>query len=133
MDRPLLNANQQRRVATHLRLLREDLEDVAGWPELARPGEPYVALCALVARLLEEVVALERDLALPAHQPPPLRRRVGAIAEVWASSIEDIKARHLRAYGHVHPDLGPELDPRADEIVRLLVQMADLAGRLPER
>ena len=36
MDRTLLNPNQQRRVATHLRLLREDLQDVASWPELAR-------------------------------------------------------------------------------------------------
>ena len=133
MDRPLLNPNQQRRVATHLRLLREDLEDVAAWPELARDGEPYAALRDVVARLVEEVTALGRRLHLPAHEPPPLRRRVMAIAEVWASSIEDIKARHLRAYGQVQPGLAQALDPRADDVVRLLQRMADLAGALPDR
>jgi hypothetical protein len=133
VDRPLLNPNQQRRVATHLRLLREDLEDVAAWPELARGGEPYGALREIVARLLEDVASLGRRLDLPAHEPPPLRRRVMAIAEVWASSIEDIKARHLGAYGEVQPGLAQSLDPPADDIVQLLQRMADLAGGLPDR
>ncbi len=133
MDRPLLNANQQRRVATHLRMLREDVDDVAGWPELRRPGEPYDGLRAVIARLDAAVDALGRLLALPAHDAPPLRRRVQATAEVWASSMEDVKARHLKAYGRVHPELADTLDPRVDELVTLLQQMADLAGRLPDR
>lgn len=133
MERPLLNSNQQRRVATHLRLLREDLEDVAAWPELGRTGEPYDGLRAVLARLHDAVVALGAALELPAHSPPPLRRRVMATAEVWASSIEDVKARQLRAYGAVHPGLADVLDPAADEIVRLLQTMAALANRLPDR
>jgi len=129
----LLNANQQRRIATHLRLLREDLEDAAGWRELQRPGPPYDALREIMASLVEAVTSLERDLALPAHRPPPLRRRVQAIAEVWASSMEDVKARHLGAYGRVHPDLAATLDPRVDAIVQRLEAMTALAGGLPER
>jgi len=133
VDRPLLNANQQRRLGTHLRMLREDLDDVAGWPELSRPGEPYASLRAVIARLAAAVASLGQSLALPAHDAPPLRRRVQATAEVWASGMEDVKARHLKAYGRVHPDLAGVLDPRVDEIVRMLQQMADLAGRLPDR
>ncbi|HTT69371.1 MAG TPA: hypothetical protein VMF70_15210 [Gemmatimonadales bacterium] len=133
MDRGLLNANQQRRVATHLRLLAEDCADLAGWPELQRPGEPYASLRALIGRLAEAVAALGRSLDLPAHQAPPLRRRVMATAEVWASSMEDVKSRHLKAYGRVHPELGRELDPRVDEIVAMLREVADLADRLPDR
>ena len=133
MDRSLLNANQQRRIATHLRLLREDLEDVGAWPELGRPGEPYDALRAVIARLGEAVATLGRELALPSHEAPPLRRRVQATAEVWASSMEDLKARHLKAYGRVHPDLSQLLDPRVDEIVTLLERLADLSDRLPDR
>ena len=129
----LLNANQQRRIATHLRLLREDLEDVAGWPELQRPGAPYDALRGIVAGLVQLVAKLESDLALPAHRPPPLRRRVQAIAEVWASSMEDVKTRHLGAYGRVNPDLAAALDPRVDAIVERLQALADLAGGLPDR
>ena len=56
-----------------------------------------------------------------------------ATAEVWASSMADVKSRHLKAYGRVHPDLGAVLDPRVDEIVALLRQAADLADRLPDR
>ena len=133
MDRPLLNANQQRRVATHLRMLREDLADVAGWPELSRPGAPYEALRTVIANLGDAVASLSGALALPLHDAPPLRRRVMATAEVWASSMEDVKARHLKAYGRVHPELAETLDPRLDEIVTLLQQMADLADRLPDR
>lgn len=133
MDRAILNANQQRRVGTHLRLLGEDFDDLAAWPELSRPGEPYESLRALIARLTGAVAALARALALPPHEAPPLRRRVMATAEVWASSMEDIKSRHLKAYGRVHPDLGPELDPRVDEIVAMLREAADLADRLPDR
>lgn len=133
VDRPLLNANQQRRVATHLRMLREDLTDVAAWPELSRPGAPYESLRAVIAHLDAAVASLSGALALPLHDAPPLRRRVMAIAEVWASSMEDVKARHLKAYGRVHPELAETLDPQVDKIVTLLGQMADLADRLPER
>jgi len=114
-------------------MLREDLEDVAAWRELARPGEPYEALRAVMGRLGEAVETLGRALELPTHDAPPLRRRVQATAEVWASSMEDVKARHLKAYGKVHAELAEALDPRVDEIVRLLQQMADLAARLPDR
>jgi len=129
----LLNVNQQRRVVTHLRLLQEDLADVGSWPELARPGAPYDALRDVVARLLHSVEALRSRLGLPADEPPPLRRRVMATAEVWATSMEDLKARHLRAYGQVHADLAGVLDPTVSEIVKLLETMADLANRLPDR
>ncbi len=133
MEPSFLNANQQRRLATHLRMLREDLEDVAGWPELGRPSEPYETLRAVIARLGDAVTSLGRELALPTHDAPPLRRRVQATAEMWASSMEDVKARHLKAYGRVHPELAATLDPRVDGIVTLLQQMAELAGRLPDR
>jgi hypothetical protein len=129
----LLNPNQQRRVATHLRLLREDLDDLAGWPELARPGEPYETLRSLLARTAEVVARLARALALPAHQPPPLRRRVMATAEVWASAIEDVRSAQLKGYGTIHPRLAEVLDPGADEIARLLREMAAAANELPDR
>ena len=133
MDKRLLNSNQQRRVVTHLRLLQEDLEDIASWPELARPGDPYAAIREIIVQLRGSVEALRASLALPSDEGPPLRRRVMATAEVWASSMEDVKARQLKGYGHVHPDLAKVLDPKMDEVVRLLQKLADLANRLPDR
>ena len=133
MSDTLLNPNQQRHVVTHLRLLREDLEDVASWPELARAGEPYASLRATLAALLAAVADLRLTLALPSDRPATLRRRVMATAEVWATSADDLKADQLRAYGRVHPGLGATLDGRSDGIAQLLRRMADEASALPDR
>jgi hypothetical protein len=132
MVTPLLNANQRRRVATHVRLLLEDLAQIAAMPELARGGEPYGAIRDAVHKLGPAVGALRTELALPAYRPPSLRRRVMATAEVWAISMEDLKARNLRGYGDVHPDLAAVLNPRLDDIVARLQRLASLADRLPE-
>lgn len=132
MAEPLLNANQRRRIGTHLRLLKEDLADVASWPEMARPGEPYEAIRERLAALLAAVEELRAALALPADRSVPLRRRVMATAEVWATSAEDIKARRLRGYGSVHPDLGGVLDARVEGLIRQLRALADLADGLPD-
>ncbi len=128
----LLNANQRRRVSTHVRLLLEDLEKIPAMPELARSGEPYGAIRDAVRQLQASVDSLREALALPAYAPPSLRRRVMATAEVWAISMEDLKARGLRGYGQVHPDLAGALDPRLDDIVERLQRLAALADRLPE-
>jgi len=132
MDGPLLNANQRHRVATHLRLLREDLEEIAAWPELGREGELYNSIRDVVRGLHGAIESLRAALALPADKPPPLRRRVMATAEVWATSMEDLKARRLVAYGRLHPGLSKVLDPPLDDIVRQLQRLADLANRLPD-
>ncbi len=132
MASPLLNANQRRRVSTHVRLLLEDLEKIPAMPEFARSGEPYGAIREAVVELQSAVEALRAELALPAYAPPSLRRRVMATAEVWAISMEDLKARSLRGYGQVHPDLAKALDPRLDDIVGRLQRLAALADRLPE-
>ncbi len=129
----LLNANQRRRISTQLRLLKEDLEDLASWRELARPGDPYDGIRDTVSKLLALVEELRNTLALPAHRQAPLYRRVAATAEVWAISAEDMKANSFRGYGQVNPDLRGVLDGRVDNIVRQLRALASLAKRLPER
>ncbi len=133
MADPLLNPNQRRRLGTHLRLLSEDLADVASWPEMARPGEPYAGIRESIAGLQAAVQELRLVLALPADRAAPLRRRVMATAEVWAMSAEDLKARNLRGYGAVHADLGGVLDGRVDDIARRLRRLAEQASALPER
>lgn len=132
MAEPLLNPNQQRRVSTHLRLLGEDLEQMAGWPELDRSGEPYGSLRELIVRLRGALESLRSALALPPDTAPPLRRRVMATAEVWSTSMEDLKSRQLVAYGRTHPDLGQMLDPSLDDIGRQLRRLAYLADQLPD-
>ncbi len=133
MATPLLNPNQRRRIGTHLRLLSEDLAEVASWPEMARDGEPYAGIRDTIGGLQAAVQGLRAALGLPADHAAPLRRRVMATAEVWAMSAEDLKARHLRGYGAVHADLGGVLDGRVDDIARRLRRLAEQASALPER
>jgi hypothetical protein len=132
MTSALLNPNQGRRVSTHLRLLLEDLDEIAAWPELSRGGEPYDSIRAGVASIRGEVAALRAALDLPSDTPPPLRRRVMATAEVWAIGMEDLQSRHLKAYGRLHPDLGRVLDPALAELTRHLRRLANLASQLPD-
>jgi hypothetical protein len=127
----LLTANQQRRLATHLRLLLDDLTALAELPELAQAGGAGAHVRHLVETARSEATDLRARLGLPPDRGPALARRVAATAEVWAVRVEDLRARRLRAYGEVHPDLAATLDPPLDALRRALVALADAAGELP--
>lgn len=131
--RGLLNANQQRRLGTSLRMLRRDVAAVASWPEVARPGEPQAAIRDLVERLVPAVESLEAALGLPAERPIPPGRRLAAVAETWANRLEDLHARGLKPYGKVHPELAGALDAKLDVLIGLLEELADAGARLPPR
>jgi hypothetical protein len=121
----LLNENQQRRLGTHLRLLAQDLDALADVPD-ARAR-------SLINAIREATEAIRADLELPLDRGPSLGRRVGAVAEVWAARVHDLRARRLSAYGAVHPALAARLDPRLDQLRQLLEALAEQASRLPER
>jgi hypothetical protein len=132
MSRHLLNQNQRRRVDTHLGLLREDLGNLRRWasPLAATPAGRRIGDAI---RLLEgEIDAVRRRFDLHDTEPPPLKRRVGAIAEVWRARMHDLRARHLESYGTVHPDLAAALDPCIDRLESLLRDLAQAALQLPE-
>lgn len=124
----LLSENQQRRLGTHLRLLLDDLAALADAPALR--GHPR--LHRLVDEATRAAEALRGDLGLPLEHGPSLRRRVAATAEVWAVRVEDLRAQRLRAYGPVNPDLANVLDPRLEQMRRILMALADAASELPE-
>jgi hypothetical protein len=76
---PLLNDDQRRRLATHLRLLVQDLDGLAQSPQLSPPGDPYdpirvlVAQAGLAQRLdpgVERLRALLTELARVADRLP---------------------------------------------------------------
>jgi hypothetical protein len=125
MSVTLLNENQQRRLGTHLRLLTQDLEGLADVPDARARG--------LIDEIRAAAETIRADLALPPERGPSLKRRVAAVAEVWAARVDDLRARRLRGYGAVHAELASRLDPRIDELRRLLEALADAAQRLPER
>ena len=131
MSTNLLNANQQRRLSTHLRLLASDLDALAEMPELARAQRELARVRAALANARVAAQELQRRLELPVDPSPSLRRRVAAVAEVWAARVENLRARRLAAYGAVHPDLEKSLDPGIEELRRRLEHLADAAEDLP--
>lgn len=129
----LLNANQQRRVSTHLRLLVEDLDSLSSLPELSAA---HASAARVRDRLMAARAAAEttrRTLELPPDQPPGVRRRVAAIGEVWAARVEDLRAERLQAYGEVHPGLAAALDPALTRLRHALEALVDAADELTER
>lgn len=133
MSLGLLSHNQERRLVTHLRLLLDDLDALATLPELSRSGEAGRRVLGLLDETRAAARELRSALGLPEEQGAHHVRRVVATAEVWAVRMEDLRARRLRAYGEVHPDLGATLDPRLDQLRRALVALAEAATGLPER
>lgn len=129
----LLSHNQERRLVTHLRLLLDDLDALAMLPELSHSGEAGRRVLGLLDETRAAARELRSALGLPEEQGAHPGRRVVATAEVWAVRMDDLRARRLRAYGEVHPDLGATLDPRLDQLRRALVALAEAATGLPER
>ncbi len=131
MKESLLNENQARRIATHLQLMNEQLTALARLPELAREGRPFDAVRALIARVAAASDTLRETLGLGTVAVPDFRRRVSAVAEIWAVRMEDLAAARLKGYGAVHPDLASPLDGGITELTSLLAQLSEAAGRLP--
>jgi hypothetical protein len=132
MPEALLNDDQRRRVGTHLDLLTADLAALERLPELQHSRAPYEAIQVLIADIRRRADAMRHVLDLPTGHAPGLKRRVAAMAGVWAAHLEDLRPRGLRAYGAVNPDLAPHLDPHLNDILDLLSELADAADRLPE-
>ena len=131
MSMNLLNANQQRRLGVHLRLLASDLDTLAEVPELGRDGPDFERVRDAIATARQAAQEIQTSLALPADPSPSFRRRVAAVAEVWAARVEDLFARRLAAYGSVHPDLAARLNPGVEQLRQRLEHLADAASRLP--
>src|SRR6266704_663013 len=94
----LLNDNQERRLATHLRLLASDLETLAQSAELQTTGPPYARVREAIAAAHQAAERMRETLALPADRAPSLKRRIAAVAEVWAVRMEDLRARRLKSW-----------------------------------
>jgi hypothetical protein len=128
----LLNEQQRRRLATHLGLLVSDLEALARTPELGREGSAYAELKDAIATTRRAADTVRATLGLAPDRAPSFARRVAAVAEVWVARIEDLRARRLKGYGPVHPDLAATLDPGIDEVLRRLGVLGAAARSVPE-
>lgn len=132
MSQHLLGTNQRRRLGSLLGLLREDLEKVRQWSSAEQNAPAAQHVTSLVSRIDAAIDEVQRAFGLADLEPTPLRRRVGAVAEVWLARVEDLRARRLVSHGAVHPELAGSLDPHVDRLEMLLEQLARAATALPD-
>src|SRR3970282_1644174 len=66
----LLNANQRRRLGTHLPLLLHDLSVLPQAPGLQRAGPPFERIRHIVARIEAEIDSIRREFAIADDRGP---------------------------------------------------------------
>ncbi len=116
MNAPLLNEYQSRRITTNLQLMHDDLAALSRSEPMTQEGAAFDTVRALIARINAASDELREALHLGSIEAPDFRRRVAAVAEIWAVRMEDLAAR---------------LDHRIANLSSLLLQLVDAAAHLP--
>ncbi len=121
MSEELLNVHQQRALSVRLAMLERYLYDVSTLLSGEAPsgemfairddltGEQKKAVLALVAQAREHIRILRDRFKLEMQQEDLRRRLMGHFSIFW-SILEDSRARKLRGFGDVSPDLAAQLD-----------------------
>lgn len=128
MSASLLTEHQRRHLATFLQLLTEDLAQLTRLPEIGHPAAPYHRLADQVTAVAARALRIAQDFELTLQPPADASRRVWAVAHVWAARAPELRARNLRGYGPVHPELAKHLDPLIDGLTKSLFALAESAS-----
>jgi hypothetical protein len=121
MSQLMLNENQQRRIATFLHLLLEDLDQLRTYPGLAESVHNQIDA---VAGCVQQ---LSTELGLPPRRKLDAGRRVQVTAEIWAMRSHDIGPAQLRGYGSLDADLATRLDELLGELQSQLLDLGRTA------
>lgn len=133
-----LNPNQQRAVATALRLLEERLsrvEDIIGRDESGalfnrpRPTWSFAEaeqVGAMLAELRAAIASVAETHRLSPEEKDPGREIAGLLRVSW-ESLAEIDSRRLRSYGRVDPGLRNSLDPALERMMTLVAAIEQVA------
>lgn len=127
MSELMLTENQRRHLTTYVHLLQEELVQLRHLPELRQHVPLGDRLHDAMANVDGALRRLEETFGLPTRMPMDARRRVGAVANIWAARVPELRAARLRGYGPVHPQLATLLDPLVEDLTRRLFALADAA------
>ena len=132
-----LNQNQERVVASTLRLLEERLAEIERLLTVNEEGilyrrvarftpEQRTKIQALISELRTAITALAQTFHLTREEQDPARKMMGLLSVSW-ESLYDIHAHRLIGYGDVDPTLKETLDPAAQKLTRLVLELEDVA------
>lgn len=128
-------------LAARLRILEEDCGEVErclkGYEGI---GFEYVgtlsesgrrAAAATLKEILKSLSRLQRELGLP-RQQIELRKLLNAhLSHMWVT-LHESKSQSLRGYGAIPDGLRAFLDPRMDQLLKLLNRMREVVGENKE-
>ncbi|MFN2531843.1 MAG: hypothetical protein ABR555_11145 [Pyrinomonadaceae bacterium] len=127
----LLNANQQRALSTRLAMLDRFFYDVEQLLSGDAPkGEMFEVINALTEEQKESVLSLLNEgrreirgcrdqFKLEVKREDLHRVMAGHLGIFW-TILEDSRARKLEGFGGISPGLAAELDPKVDNLVRIV-------------
>jgi hypothetical protein len=139
-----LNPDQQRAVASALRLLEERLVIIEGVMERPDSGilyrrdrasfgrERQARIEATVAELRATVRAVAEAFDLPREEQDPVRKIIGLLAISW-ESVGQIDVRRLAGYGAVDPGLRKTLNPMIERLMELISKLEETVGTPGDR
>ncbi len=138
MHAHLLNENQKRSVAVTLRLFEERLAEVERLLTVQERGVLYERVAHFSPRQQEKIRALiyearrlirdmAREFQLERDIQNPARRIFGLLSITW-ESLEELHSKPLKAYGAVDPRLPEVIDPFAEKLARLAVEIRHAAA-----
>jgi hypothetical protein len=131
----LLNQYQRNSVANVLRMaettLRSALADLSReetgilFQQDGRVSEQqHIRMQRIIEEALNEIAELARRFDLPSARYDTRAALLGKLSILW-SDLHEIRARPLRGYGEVHPDLEAQLDPPIVRLVDLVEELRD--------
>jgi hypothetical protein len=138
LDAHLLNESQKRSVTVTLRLFEERLAEVERLLTVQERGVLYERVAHFSPRQQEKIRALiqdaralieeiTREFQLEREIQNPARRIFGLLSITW-ESLEELHSKPLRAYGAVDPRLPEVIDPFAQKLARLAVELRHVAA-----
>ncbi len=138
MHAHLLNEKQKRSVAVTLRLFEERLTEVERLLTVQERGVLYERVAHFSPRQQEKMRALideargviqdmAREFELERDIQNPARRIFGLLSITW-ESLEELHSKPLKAYGAVDPRLPEVIDPLAEKLARLAVEIRRAAA-----
>jgi len=131
MTATLLTEDQRRHLSVSVHLLLADLAELAEHPELGSATDTETGVRGALERTQQAARRLLDVLGLDEPRPRSARRRLLSVAGVWLVRVSELRARALRGYGPLHPDLATTLDPLVAELRDRLRELADSAQQLP--
>lgn len=126
----MLKDNQKRKISATIRFLKSDLRELEQLFNSNSDISPHKSkeLMELISLVGERGYALSEAFNLQESAGTASQKALGILSALWVD-LPEIKAKKLRSYGEVSPEIESDLDPEVDRIMDLISEMQRILRR----